>query len=306
MSNIKLDLGLGDNPDWRNIARNRLSKISKHPDQSKQDTIRRLKDNGLVTIQGVEYWFEPDREACAQALNLPRHQIGSFGVKNSIVNFYDYHQSAGTPDVKKRFLDKFTIVSTDTTTDGPRKISWKNCCCQSYGTVEDALYDYLATYTWPQKCSEIVDFIRFYIKNTNLSPLELHLNDVIIGERFFNDLFYQSALMVAETILTPQLIDSMLVCIQSTPVLLSPSSPIQYALISQLDEAERHVFRTDLDDGKFEEEEFLRDVRYWRCSQHDLQTRILPLILFISNWSLVLGAYLAVAEFGSSAFTVGE
>ena len=304
MAEIRLSMG-GDT-DWRSAVKKRQSGEAQTPCEPERKAIREFKYDELVTIEGVEYWFEPDRAPCMQTLNLPREQVGSFGVKKSVVNFYDYHRSAGSADARGRFLDVLQTVSTDTSLDGYHTILWKNCCTKSYDDIRRGLYDYLETYVWPQKCSEIVTLIDSYVRTTSISQQEMFMKDIIIGEKYFNDLFYLTSLAVAEAILTPELINSMLESIPDKIAAFTSHSMPHNVLITQLDEAQRHVFRTSLRDGQFEREDYLRPIRRWRCSPNDLRTRILPLILFISNWSLVLGAYLTVVEFGAVAFTIGE
>lgn len=304
MAEIRLNMG-GDT-DWRSAVKKRQSGEVQETSEPGRKAIREFSYNELVTVEGVEYWFEPDRTPCLQALGLPREQVGSFGVKKSVVNFYDYHRSVGSADAKERFLGVLQTVSTDTTLDGYQTIHWKNCCTKSFDDVRSGLYDYLETYVWPQKCSEIVSLIDSYVRTTNVSQQEMFMRDIIIGEKYFNDLFYLTSLAVAEAVLTPELIKSMIESVPDKITAFASHSMPYNVLITQLDEAQRHVFTTCLRDGQFERESFLRPVRQWRCSPNDLRTRILPLILFISNWSLVLGAYLTVAEFGALAFTIGE
>lgn len=304
MAEIRLNMG-GDT-DWRSAVRKRQSGEVQESSGSERKTIREFGHNELVTVEGVEYWFEPDRSPCMQALNLPCEQVGSFGVKKSVVNFYDYHRSAGSEDTRERFLGVLQTVSTDTTQYGYHTILWKNCYTKSPYDVRRGLYDYLETYVWPQKCSEIVTLIDSYVRTTNISQQEMFMRDIIIGEKYFNDLFYLTSLAVAETLLTPELISSMIESVPDKIAAFSSHSMPHNVLITQLDEAQRHIFKTSLRDGQFERQEFLRPVRRWRCSPNDLRNRILPLILFISNWSLVLGAYLTVVEFGAVAFTIGE
>ena len=302
----EIRLSMGGNTDWRSAVKKRQSGEVQETNEPKRKAIREFDFNESVTVEGIEYWFEPDRAPCMQALGLSREQVGSFGVKKSVVNFYDYHQSVGSADAKGRFLEVLKTVSTETTLDGYQTIHWKNCCAKSFDDVRRGLYDYLETYVWPQKCSEIVSLIDSYVRTTNVSQQEMFMKDIIIGEKFFNDLFYLTSLAVAEAVLTPELINSMLESVPDKISAFTSHSMPHNVLITQLDEAQRHVFRTCLRDGQFERESFLRPIRYWRCSPNDLRTRILPLILFISNWSLVLGAYLTVAEFGALAFTIGE
>ena len=304
MAEIRLNMG-GDT-DWRSAVKKRQSGDTQAAREPERKTIREFAPNELVVVEGVEYWFEPDRAPCLETLGLPREQVGSFGVKKSVVNFYDYHRSVNSADTRERFLGVLQTVSTDTTLDGFHTIYWKNCCTRSFDDVRRGLYDYLETYVWPQKCSEIVTLIDSYVRTTSVSQQEMFLKDIIIGERYFNDLFYLTSLAVAEALLTPELISSMLESVPDKIAAFTSHTMPHNVLITQLDEAQRHVFRTSLRDGQFEREEYLRPSRRWRCSPHDLRTRILPLILFISNWSLVLGAYLTVAEFGALAFTIGE
>ena len=304
MAEIRINL-TGDT-DWRSAVKKRQSGEAQSPSEPERKTIRQFDFDELVTIEGSEYWFEPERAACMMALDLPREEIGSFGVRNSVVNFYDYHRSAGSEDTKKRFLDALQTASTETTRDGWQIISWKNCYTKSFEDIRTGLYDYLETYVWPQKCSEIVTLIDAYVRSESPSDQELFLRDIIIGDKYFNNLFYLTSLMVAEAVLTPELINSMIESVPDKITAFTSHSAPQNILITQLDEAQLHIFRTNLRDGEFARDEFLRPIRRWRCSPNDLRTRILPLILFISNWSLVLGAYLTVALFGALAFTIGE
>ena len=304
MAEIRLNLA-GDT-DWRSAVKKRRSGEAQNEEALERKVIREYGYNELVTIEGVEYWFEPDRSASIPVLGLSREEIGSFGVRKSVVNFYDYHRSAGSADARRRFLDVLQTVSTETTRDGYQTIHWKNCCTKSANDVRRGLYDYLESYVWPQKCSEIVTLIDSYVRTERISQQEMFMRDIVIGNRYFNDLFYLTALAVAEAILTPELISSMIGSVPNKVEAFSRHSMPQNVLITQLDEAQQHVFRTDLMDGQFARDGYLRPVRRWRCSPDDLRSRILPLILFISNWSLVLGAYLTVVQFGTLAFTIGE
>lgn len=306
MAEVRLNINMNSDTDWRDAIKKRRACIAdNHPDRE-CSFFSGYRYDELVCIEGTEYWFEPDRTASSQALDLPRNQVGSFGAKNSVINFYDYHQSIGSPDAKQCFLDALTIASEETLFDGNRYIHWKNCCSASPSAVRTGLYDYLQTYVWPEKCSEIVNLIDAYTKDTSISEQEMFLRAIIIGEDYFNDLFYLTSLMVAEAVLTPKLINSMLTSVPRKVTLFSLHSTPYNVLITQLDEAQRHIFRTNMEDGEFARESYLRPIRQWRCSPRDLKTRILPLILFISNWSLVLGAYLTIRQFGALSFTVGE
>lgn len=294
------------NTDWRSAVRKRQSGETPSVATPKRRVIREFGYNELVVVEGVEYWFEPERRGCLQALGLPANQVGGFGVKKGAANFYDYHRSLGTEDARQKFLDVLQAVSTETTQVGSRAIHWKNYCSQSHSDVRKGLYDYLETYVWPQKCSEIVTLIDSYLRTASISGQELRMRDIIIGEHYFNDLFYLTSVEVAETILTPELMWAMLNSVPDKWAAMASHSKPENVLITQLDEAQRLIFWSDLDDGQFERESFSRWERRWRCSPNDLRTRILPLILFISNWSIVLGAYLTVETFGALAITVGE
>ena len=296
--------------DWRRAIREKRTGDARVSVRSGEDTepkrIREFAFGERVTIEGVEYWFEPERGACADSLGLPRWEIGSFGAVNSVINFYDYHASAGTVDTKKRFLDTLHTASTDTTRDGYRVITWRNCYTKSFEEVRTGLYDYLGTYVWPQKCSAIVDLIDSNARaSTKISKWELQHRDITIGWEYFNDIFYLTVLEVADALLTEKLKKSMFDSIPVQEVLTGHARP-QNALITQFDEAQLHEFCVCLEDGEFGRDWQSRPERHWRCSSADLQTRILPLILFVSNWSLVLASYLTVLHYGSLAITVGE
>ena len=302
----EIRIGIADDTDWRSAVKKRLSSEIGNDREQSREAIREFAFNEQVVIEGVEYWFEPDRSASTAVLGLSYAEIGSFGTKQSVVNFYDYHRSVGSRDTRQLFLNALQEVSREETHDGYQIIHWKNFCTNSLDAVRCGMYDYLESYVWPQKCSEIVDIIDSYIRNRRISHLEMLVMDIIIGEDYFNDLFYLSAVAVAEAILTPELINSMIDSVPNKERVFRTHSRPKNVLITLLDEAQRYVINTDLCDGEFAYGLYNRQVRHLRCSSADLRTRILPLIMFISNWSLVLGAYLTVAQFGTLAFTLGE
>ncbi|MDO5334763.1 MAG: hypothetical protein Q4F23_01605 [Coriobacteriia bacterium] len=284
------------NTDWRSAIRLGQSSVSP---EAKDDsgTTKKFGFDETVSVRGVEYWLGPERAACAAALNMPSFvDIGSFRIANNFVRFFDYHKSLATNDVRGRFLDTFQIASTESSFNGFQHINWKNCCTKSLEDVKRGMYDYLETFVWPAKCSEIVDCIDSHVRSdAYISDQELILKDVIIGYQFFNTIFYDTSLLVADAILMTDLMEAMYRSIPNpSSTLLNHTRP-ENMLITQFDEVERYIFRTNLEDGCFLCDWSSRQEKHWRCSPQDLGSRILPLIQFISNWSLVLGSYLAVA-----------
>lgn len=51
-------------------------------------------------------------------------------------------------------------------------------------------------------------------------------------------------------------------------------------------------------------EYIVREGPAFYCSLHDYENFIRPYILFLSNWSLLLGVYLSMRVFGQCAFVV--
>lgn len=149
-----------------------------------------------------------------------------------------------------------------------------------------------------------------------LSQSELVEHDVVIGNPFFNKLFYPTAVQVIKEIApinyTQKIYNAFVKNIEDHGFSIHDYTNRENILVTLFDECKEYVFHCTLEDGEFSVHENCnaRDFRWspgyrcYLCSESDYEKYIEKIIIFISNWSLVLSTYMSMCIFGSLGLTV--
>ena len=290
-------------------------------------------------LEGEQYFIGNKAREIAFSLN------GALGLSDDrpYARFYDFHLAANT-DYKKEFLNNFYCFKEEPTNDGhlmhfdissldEAKAATRNFlinfigndiadkiiadiideCLKTNSTIDDrnpvGLSDtdkfdfYLNHYPWP-KPNQCNDF--------ELSPQEIYHQCLYIGFPFYNRMFYKYGIQVLKNMIPRELYDNMFNAMIENEKIhnekLEGFKNIENIFIWSFDEHERFAFRFDLDNNKF----FVSDKRYiygaksFNCSKNDYEIHHERIVLFISNWSLVIGTLMAVSLFRNIGLTIGE
>lgn len=296
--------------------------------------------NTIIKIKGDQYWIGDKAKIFRKDLigGACTHQ-GNF----NDVFFYDYHRDTKTKDIKQKYLNYFTCFSKSTlfnTTNYHFAIEKKN-------VARKAISDYLNEFVDYSASENIINYIEDYCSKTpndcdtwnlfidnmlhgyemqawkppeatpdQLSDVELVDHNVIIGNLFFNSLFYPSAVQIIKEIVpskyVQEIYNAFVRNIEHHGYSIYDYTNKENILVTLFDECQNYVFNCVLSDGKFSVDENCnaRDFkqnpgyRYYLCSKNDYKKYIEKILLFISNWSLVLSSYMSVCIFGSISLTV--
>lgn len=251
--------------------------------------------SGDVQLISIPYTIEPGYQACNQF--LPRRNAGGIGVINQLDKFHDY-EDADYPGLSE-FLDELTYV------DGEYP---------SYFTLsKDDMNHYFVRYM-RNFASDKMDFtfqmlvsdamINHYNAYDEMGGDQYYPN-IVIGSDYYNFIFYKIATMVALDIFPHDLLQT---CFQD----LGPSKLTEEKrFVNEFDHFKRCTFLFDRPDGSFHAVSRANGIDeriygpIYHCSEKDYEKYFKPYILFLSNFSLILGANLATNIFGQCTFTLG-
>lgn len=260
-----------------------------------------------MVIRGKEYWFEPGRNECSEVLRISRNELGALGVKRSIINFYDYHQSTGCEDCRDLFLNRLTLTSEDNSWDGIERIHWKSYYSSDASLVRRAARDYLNHFLWFEGSERIMEVVDEHFQGAvMLTGFECASKTISVGEHFFNSVFYDSLVEVAVHLIPGDLLQEMTWGDEELIRKAGRYSRLENKLIVDYDEVQRFQFVLSKPMYEYKFQEPNRLERKIECSPSVLSNYLIPWITLISNWSLVLGVYLATVVFGSCAVSVGD
>ena len=251
------------------------------------------RDPKVEAMVSIPYTVEPGFHACNRYLS--GRQVGGIGALNQVDKLHDYEGYEEYPGLSE-FLDLLTYV------DGEYPSYYVT-------SAEDVNY-YFVSYimrfleiTGSISCvSLFVDAFRNNVAAYDPRQFGYH---IVMGEPFFNFVFYQLSYMMALELLDRGRMEA---CLED----LGPSNLTgKQRLVNEFDHFKRCAFVFDAPDGSFRSEHRESAVEerlygpVYHCSEHDFNRYWKPYVLFLSNFSIILAVALAVNLFGECTFTLG-
>lgn len=165
----------------------------------------------------------------------------------------------------------------------------------SYVTVHEYVKRYLDLYlptaSWP-----MMSLIEDHVANFPARMLSQQKN-ILIGEPYFNDLFYSTGGLAATALFEPRDLANL----SNSLNRISHKLEFTKFFVNMFDGKKGHRFQFAADPASisFVKEDTLSST--WQCTQQQCEDAFLPYILFLSTWTLVLATLLCVGAFGQCA-----
>ena len=224
--------------------------------------------------------------------------------KNPSAKYHTFLDSNSSPLVD--FLDTLSCVEGEYT----------SYFTKSENEVSEYVRGYLTEFLKASPCSRetvnsLMERFEEFPMRCDYFENEQYRESMVMGTDFFNDFLYASAFRVASKIIPYDLLSNCMVALGYSPSVEQAfaSGGFRY-LVNLLSDCPKYRFYTDFPDFEFGAEvgahwgTIRADGMALYCSAHDYENYIRPYILFLSNWWLLLGVYLAVRVFGQCTFTL--
>lgn len=277
---------------------------------------------------------------------LGKDTIGTISTSNEMkerLNFFDYHDCAKSDDCRKIFLDYFDCFSDSPSDDGhiyhydvknksiaeeafikflciyidedvaKEVVEIVNRLCPStrVDSSSSGSYDF-----YLRHMAELSTMSAEGLDPLNISARELWHKSVFIGYPYFNNLFYTTAKIVIKAMLPDGVYDNLLQLLiddaSKRPYGLEGWTDISNIIVSTFDEKKRYDLYLTSDNNVFvvdpntDHLDIVNGVNKFLLSDYIYELQVKPIILFLSNYSLVLSTYMSACLFGSLAFTLGQ
>ena len=209
---------------------------------------------------------------------------------------HDYEDDAEYPGLSN-FLDTLSFV------DG----TYPSYYTTSPREMDVYFRGYISRF-FPYKDSTSFEYIMAETLEQHLSTFDPYSDgsNIVMGRDFYNSIFYRLSFMMALELIPHELITKCMID-------LGPSSlPKEKRFVNEFDHFEKCTFIFDYPDGCFHAEDCYANAiderlygPIYHCSKRDYENYWKPYVLFLSNFSLILGVMMATDLFGECAFTIG-
>lgn len=253
-----------------------------------------------VVLRARPYTVEPGFPECGHI--LASHKGGGLGSARPLTRYFNFFDNDLSP------LGDFLRIMQRAGSQGRHEAY----CTSSLDEVDAYIGKYLGTFLnatpyGEHVIREIHEHLREFPMRQDYFRSESYRENMVMHSRFFQDFFYDSAHMVAAELVPDKLLDS---CCSAFGLPVAPMAEDAEEFVERLSSNPKYRIYTDVPSGSFRAvfgansmDDFVLGPAF-HCSLHDYENYIRPYILFLSNWSLVLGVYLALRVFGQCAFVL--
>lgn len=258
------------------------------------------------TVYADIYTVEPGYDECSRYLR-PGVGGGIGAVAPKATKYYSY------TGVRPSFQN-FSIDDPGKATFGPLLgdfLSMMNYvdedvrfyCTTSRENVTNYVRSYLECFFTSSQARGLESAMSNYLRKHNVLESG-YTQNVVLGTPFYNDIFYETSWMAAQSLFSGRNINSLQRSFMNIRGFDS-SFPAGKAFVNYFDGAQCLNFYFDAPNECCRMDDTLFIVsKDFHCSRHDFEQSVQPFILFLSNWSLVLACYLCMHSFGQCAFGI--
>lgn len=267
-----------------------------------------------ITISARQYTIEPGFPECR--VKLDEYKGGGLGSNPPSVKYFDFVGNEFCPLID--LLDVFECVEG----------KYASYCSDSMEDIEEYLARYVATYAASTGCGsskEVADVLLRFLQNLDVREQYFHREqyreNMVMWTGFFNDVYKLTASMANEMLGSgDSFVDRQFFgdvvrafmdhCLRRLGVAYPKPEDMNIQYYHFLANFPKYRF-TEEDCGVYGE--LILGANHYDnvgkgplivCNEDLRDTYLVPLIMFLSNWSLLLGVYLSMRTFGQCAFAV--